>query len=348
MNKLTLIIGTLLAGLALIGYAIFVKVSDSEVAPSTFAEDERVNQILQTDWDNLKNEKAAEHRVHGALTRLAQLKGDEETLQMVLKKQESSSVLVRKGVAEALGYFSQPQSEDHLLKMLEDPELDVRAAAIKALGQKKSDVRKQALLDLYARVDDLHDKEKTALYSSLIKQIERVSGKEKMVDSILSILESSEEPQVLREAADVLVKIAPGSSKAQKFFEKTIQKGKDTELGQKGIYFLASVKSNWIKENIEELVFSDEELFRVAAIQSLSQVCPANRYELIKKSLIKEESKVVLDIILQSVQMMRDEKMMQTIGELSQTQLSEYAYTTQQNLLNPELEQTARNLCAQN
>lgn len=316
------------------------------IKPYQFAEDERVNEILENDWNNLESGRAAEHHTYGALVRLSKLRGnDRETLALILQKKDDLNPKIREGVALALGNFTEENAEEALLDFLNDEVESVKTQAMRSLGEKRSRVRLQALVQLVSISDELSEVQKVAVYSSLIRVTQDRPLKEKMIGKLVDMVKAEGEASM--EAAISVTQLAPRSEITQKAFVEIVKKGKPADIVQRGIYYLSSIQNTWLKGKIKSYINDERETVRVAAIQGLSQLCPEDRHSIVARLLKAESAANIQDIIVSTTMFMVDSQMISTINSLDTSRLPASAQSTVSRIKEGIASQSTRDICSQ-
>lgn len=249
-------------------------------------------QRIKTDQENLKKEKATDPEIFGALVRLAQRR-DPEARTEALKRVASRSPLVREGVANALGYFEDPEAMAALKHMLEDPEKKVRRQAINALSHVANEDREKLIRETMDK-PSLETEERLAALRGLVKISKAPEARARAVDSLVKFANESKDPRALEQAMISAISLAPGAAGTLALLREKLPTLKTPGVAAAAIRHLAAQKDPWLLTSLPKFQSSDEQTIRLAVIQTIHMTCPGNRWAFIEKSLADKSSAVSL------------------------------------------------------
>lgn len=270
--------------------------------PGPQTEMDKVADIARADKATLLNRDAREPEIFGALVRLGQR---EEPLarQEAVKRAESSSKMIREGVANALGFFDDAESFEKLRKLVADPEKEVRIQALVALGRRPSDARRALLREIAAR-PGLSAEEKVAANSSLAKLGGKGGETSSSVAALMRIALTDHDDAAATRAASEAVSLAPRDPKVLEMLRSMLENEKREGIRSLGVRHLAVSRDPWMLKNYRRYLDNAEPGLRMAVVQSLHFLCPDDRWSTLDKVISGDRDKGVVMAALQEPRFM--------------------------------------------
>jgi hypothetical protein len=260
----------------------FMKVGQNRAV----TEKERFEKILKEDRKALSGKSSSDASIYSALVRLAG-EGDSFARSEALERAQSQSSLVRAGVANALGFFDDEKALANIKILLNDPEPSVRIKAIVGLGHKKSLVREELVSEVLKR-ENLTDDERGTALSTLVQISQTTESKQKALKELVVSVHKQATPKARAAAATQALAAAPRDPRVLEMLVEILKAGDIPDLESSGIRHLAAVGNPWLKENIFNLSMSQNAQTRLAVVQSLHEVCPVSRFEILEKVFEKD------------------------------------------------------------
>ena len=287
-------------------------------------EEQRVVKILNNDVRVLNQKDSEDHLVYGALTRLAELRGDKGSLGEALKRKSHESKIIRAAVAKALAHYEDSRAEEVLFNYIEnDQSEDVRAQAIESLSLKPSLAKSNFLIALVQKTDELSAKEQVELAATALRLSPDEKIKKRMTQHLLKLARQSNDDGL--KAAKMLVRLTPSFPETIKFFIEIVRQGKPLEQAKLGINYLASIKSPWIIKYYSYFLNNKSDDLKSAAVANLNFACPENRYQVISK-VFQQKITTPMEVSLsQVIPFIASAKMLATLRSLSHKKLNQKA-----------------------
>lgn len=285
----------LVIGLLIVVGAGFWFKKDSIVKPiSKKLEANRVASVLEADRVLLLADKAPESDVFTALVRLANRKNP-VAKEQALKRLTDPSVLVRRGVASALGYFfPDADATEALATLFNDKDDSVRIAALRALSDRGGPGRLEYLQKLskekYALgATTVSEHEREAVWAGVLKLSqgpERLAG----VDPLLKLYSQSKDATLRYHVILDLLAQMPRDPRTITLLKNDALKSKDLQILALAVRHVANLRNRELAKSFQALAQSEFLPVRMAVVQSLAKGCPEARFEIMEKVIDQERS----------------------------------------------------------
>jgi len=263
--------------------------------PKNLIQDEKnkLAQTLANDEKILKNEKeASEREIYSALVRL----GDHNNLlskQEALKRMQNPSAVIRKGAAEALGFFLEDQdSKTALATLLADEDPIVRLAAINAHSRRGGNGKIEILEKLLAQKGpnnkiQWNDLEKANLYIGILR-LAKGDAKASKLPPLLALYKSTKDVQTKNEILIHVMSQVPKNPSVLDLVENEALKSSEALIITQAIRHIAAIREKRLAEKLGDFLQSPHLPVRMALVQSLFMACPSNRIQILERTIEKD------------------------------------------------------------
>jgi hypothetical protein len=300
--------GILVGALIAIGVIFFI------VKPSSRKENKQVSatdpylKSLEEDKLNLKSLSAGrpedDKKIYGAMIRLSETQwaGAQDA---ALKYATSESIYLREGAAQALGYFSESDSNAALEKLLTDAAPTVRDYALKAIGRFPSPERAEMLKTQQAKI-----KENTGDTLALLEsefRILKADGKSEEQETLKKILQMARgQSDVANQASLKLIELAPQWDNTVLLFRTKVEEKKEPGITAAGIRYLAGRRDPWLKDKWNALARNSEPAVVKAVIQSMHRTCPTDREDIMIEIATTETDPTVQEVVIDETKLLAE------------------------------------------
>jgi HEAT repeat protein len=264
-------------------------------------ESERLAELRKKDLATLSSSTSLEGDVYAALVRLAQTH-DPIARQEAVKRNKNESILIRKGVAQALGSFDDEESVEILVRMMNDSNSSVREAAIEGLGKRTGGNRQKILQEMLKKTRSRV--EKFLILSSLVNLAPSQDAKEFIIKQIVDMIGTESNESLATRASFTVMGLNPRSPNVIGLVVRVLKANRPLQLVPQAIRHLGAIGHPWLKENLDKLMTYPEPSTRQAAIQVLHFVCPSNRWSILEQVMSSERDRSVADAALRETVMM--------------------------------------------
>jgi len=284
MGKSNIILASMIfVGVLLIGFAVWKGMDDEPVKET------KLGKGLAADREILENPNAKDRDIYLALLRLGK-KRDPFALEQALQRAASTSNLIRSACAEAAGNFESTDAMSLIEKMMDDPERTVRLRAIRGLGFRRGENRKQMLEHLLDREISLD--EKVEAYAALARISPGEEGGSLAIEELVAMASEGSGPKNSR-AAFKAASIAPRDERVIGMLKEKVEK-QDGAVMVTGIKHLSAVGNGWIRTKLPELAAHQSPSIRVAVIDSIPMACPKAAMHLVEVIVKDSQDPIVL------------------------------------------------------
>ena len=263
---------------------------------------------LEQDKVNLEKLKPGkpedEKQIYGAMIRLSETHWA-GAKSAALKYASSESTYLREGAAQALGYFSDSESNSALEKLLADPTPSVRDFALKAIGNNQSPERNQILKSQQQSVKENSSEALSLLESEF--RILKAEGKSEEQETLKKILQMARgHNEISNQASLKLIELAPQWENTVLLFRTKVEEKKDAGLTAAGIRFLAGRRDPWLKDKWNILARNSQPPVRKAVIQSMHRTCPTDREAIILEIAKDETDPTVQEVLIDEIHLLAE------------------------------------------
>ena len=296
---------------------------------------------LEEDKVNLKKltpgKSEDDKKIYGAMIRLGETRwvGAKEA---ALKFATSESTYIREGSAQALGYFSDSESNAALEKLLTDKEATVRDFALKAIGRNSSPERTEILKKQQQSVKE-NSPESLALLESEFRLL-KADGKGEEQETLKKILQIARgHNDISNQASLKLIELAPQWENTVLLLRTKVEEKKDPGMTAAGIRYLAGRRDPWLKDKWNLLARNPQPTVRKAVIQSLHRSCPSDRESIMLEIAKDETDPTVQEVVIDETKLLAEPwgaKVMDTLKpKIKDSHLIELLATTNGKALPP-------------
>lgn len=261
--------------------------------------------IIEADRQVLLNNKGSAGEVFTALVRL----GDRRnplSKQEALKRLKDPSVLIRRGVASALGYFfAELDAREALQKLFSDEDVSVRIAALRAVSDRGGLGRLEFLANLaktkYAlNATTVSELEREAVWAGVLK-LSQGPARTTAVAPLLELYNKSKDASVRYHVVLDVLSQMPRDPRAISLLKTDALKSNDPQVLSLAVRHVAALRDRELAAAYKELARSVHLPVRMAVVQSMAMACPVARYEIFEKIVNEEESSDVRNQVFEQM-----------------------------------------------
>jgi HEAT repeat protein len=260
------------------------------------------------------------YAVYGAIIRLGEVQ-DPLAEKTSLKLATHENALFREGSAQSLGFYDNDSATETLIQLLSDRETSVRQFAAKAFGQAASESRLAKVRDLLSN-PKLSPQVRLGLLGSLYQLGGTGATKSWALEQIVAL---AAHPTQGDEATLYLVQIAPESPTTTEVLHKKLQANPSDRVTGVAIRHLSSRQDPWIRDHISRLTNHKSSIVRKAIIQSLHRNCPRERWDIMKKIVLSENDKSVIEAAIRETSLLSGDEAADFFNALEKRSLHEEA-----------------------
>jgi len=240
-------------------------------------EAQKLAKVLDNDKRVLGDPKAKETDVYAALVRLGD-RGVELSKQEAIKRSNDSSLVVRKGAAEALGYFvDEGDARDALERMINEKDEETRIIVLKAVGVRGGEGRAEFLKTLFRKIPSPSELEREAADRGLLR-VGSPTDRKEAADRLIALYRKSTQQRVKFQALLDLTAHLSRDPRILDLVEKDALRSPDPSLQTLAIRHIAAIRDKTMGKLFEGLLQSPNRDVRLAIAQALPLACPDSRY----------------------------------------------------------------------
>ena len=278
-----LVILALVAGGSLMVFRSFLK-------PETQAE--KLAKVLENDKRVLGDPKAKDNDVYAALGRLGD-RGVGLSKQEAIKRSNDPSSIVRKGAAEALGYFvDEADAREALERMIGEKDEETRIIVLKAVGVRGGAGRAEFLKKLFQKIPAPTDLEREALDRGFLR-VGSVGERKEAADRLIALYHKSTQQRVKFQALLDLTAHLSRDPRILEIVEKDALHSSDSTLQTLAIRHIAAIRDKKMAKLFEGLLHSPSLDVRLTIAQALPLACPDSRYVFAETLATKDQDEHV-------------------------------------------------------
>ena len=276
--------------------------------------DPQIQELARDDHAALKDSRAPDSFIFGAMIRLAQQK-DALAHSAAIDHKNDAHALVRQGAATALGYFDDQTSTDALFSLVDDVEPLVKNAAIRSLGTSQVAVRSAKIDSLLLSTYD--ETARIALLSAKYGAATKSEGKQKALQDLIAMASKSKNLSTAQIAATSAATLAPSSPLVVEMYRKALT-AKNTNLIPAAIRHLSAIHDGPGIETMIPFATDPNSEIRRSLLQSLSLSCSRKRWLVIEDRVYNEPDPTLVKLSYQALLSMRGPEAQALVDRLSQ------------------------------
>lgn len=301
-------VGVILLVIGLLGLSIYHFYGKGRVDLAALGraktEPERIKMLNGYDKAHLSDRNSKPGEVFAALVRLAQ-QNDPVGLQEALSRQSSEVKVIREGVAAALGYYEDKDSLESLAQLLKDPERSVRIQAIYSLSRKQTPSREKLLNEVLNR-KDLESDEKIASYASVLQFSRSNETKSAVIGKMADEIQKSKDVNQKLQGILILTQSGVRDPKINELLRVILMDKSAQPLVPLAIRSLSVRQDPWLakEKNLLPFTKNKEAPVRSAILQSIHQLCPEKRWEILDNMFNAETEPRVIRAAIEALRVM--------------------------------------------
>lgn len=245
------------------------------------------NDSTKKDLQTVESSQAKAREKSAALLRLA-LKNNEHSFKLAEKWLQEDDPKMKQMALSALAFAPPERALKQIHPYVADSNVSLRMAAYRAMERMRQP-ESIPLLAKKAEGKELKFVEWITVQGTLYAIQPSAYEKEEQLEKVLAQLDRRKSSE-LAQGLMVLVSKAPKSKILKTYAEKRVKSEKDPEVLRSLILFLGRFKNKTVAQNLKTYLSHEKVTLRGAALQSLTQICPSNRWSLLKEFYQQEKN----------------------------------------------------------
>lgn len=217
----------------------------------------------------------------GALIRLGSVK-DNIAKEKAIQEVNSGATTYKNAAANTLANFDDDETITALAKLAQDRDGQIRGEAYRAIAHHFSEKRLAVFEQLLAN-KTLDREERIAIYLSIGNTPFAERLRSNGMQPLLKFASEVNHPSgIAIRAINAAAGIDPRNTTFVELLRKNIKPTGNVTISLLALHHLAAIQDPWLKDHLKDFISAKDLSLRLATLQSIHQLCPKNRWEILE------------------------------------------------------------------